>query len=97
MTPQTLDWKYPDLCWRGHRDRVGSVAHADVFADVRMDGFAPLCEREGPTDGRRYLIAVRDGYHWLIRYADEGQRGLEAVRTDLRYHDDVQTIEVQHA
>lgn len=91
---QSLDWKYPDLCWSGHRDRVGPVAHADVFEDVRMDGFTPLAERTGGVDGRRYLIAARGGYHWLIRYARRGQHSLECVRTDLRYHDDVSVVPV---
>lgn len=89
-----LDWKHPKLIFDDWRNRVWEYpSHTDVPEDCRLAGFCPVAKRSG------YVIAVRDGYYWVIgtvRVSEfDGVHLVRAVRSDVRYTDDDDIKDVQ--
>lgn len=90
----TLDWKYPDL----HADRLDwrpCQAGVDGLGDVTRLGYCVVAER--PTPAGRFLVAVRDGWYWLVRHvpADrfDGVHLVEVARTAIPYGDDDEIVD----
>ncbi len=89
----TLDWKYPDIHAQ-HLDWWPCQAGVDLLADIGRVGFCVVAERTTPAG--RFLIAVKDGWYWLARYAPpdrfDGCHLVEVAKTGIRYAGDDDVI-----